>query len=181
MRRQAAKRGLSGGDEKNLEKGNRGLLAENQASRSWTRAVGMRTDRKGFCLPGGRRLALSRQHQSAYSHEGKVITLDRVAFRLSASQFRLKTHDGIHLCEDPTHHETGRVRIATPMQMSTLQISKGGSHSKKTPQSSLRGFGGRADVPPLLSSAAIWSPIPQLKEIGREEAIYGRANHRLSA
>jgi CubicO group peptidase (beta-lactamase class C family) len=38
-----------------------------------------------------------------------------------------------------------------------------------------------ADVPPLLSSTAIWSPIPQPKEIGREEAIYGRANHRLSA
>lgn len=28
------------------------------------------------------------------------------------------------------------------------------------------------DVPPLLSSATIWSPIPIDKEIGREEAIY---------
>jgi Mn2+/Fe2+ NRAMP family transporter len=37
------------------------------------------------------------------------------------------------------------------------------------------------DVPPLLSSAAIWSPIPPDQEIGREEAIYRRANHRLSA
>jgi len=33
--------------------------------------------------------------------------------------------------------------------------------------------------PPLLSSAAIWSPIPQLVEIGREEAFYRRADHRI--
>ncbi len=29
-----------------------------------------------------------------------------------------------------------------------------------------------ADVPPVLSSTAIWSPIPQSKEIGREEALF---------
>jgi transposase len=28
------------------------------------------------------------------------------------------------------------------------------------------------DVPPVLSSATIWSPLPPLKEIGREEAVY---------
>ena len=38
-----------------------------------------------------------------------------------------------------------------------------------------------ADVPPILSSGTIWSPIPNEKEIGREEAIYGRADHRLPA
>ncbi|MCF7223700.1 hypothetical protein [Marilutibacter chinensis] len=38
----------------------------------------------------------------------------------------------------------------------------------------------RLDVPPVLSSAAIWSPIPTLKEIGREKALYRRTNHRLS-
>ena len=37
------------------------------------------------------------------------------------------------------------------------------------------------DVPPVLSSAAIWSPIPQSKEIGREEALFRRADHRLPA
>ena len=37
------------------------------------------------------------------------------------------------------------------------------------------------DVPPSLSSTAIWSPIPNDKEIGREEAFYRRANHRLPA
>ena len=37
------------------------------------------------------------------------------------------------------------------------------------------------DVPPLLSSTAVWSPIPQLKEIGREEAVYRRTDHRLPA
>lgn len=37
------------------------------------------------------------------------------------------------------------------------------------------------DVPPLLSSDSIWSPIPQPKEIGREEAFYRRADHRLPA
>jgi hypothetical protein len=37
------------------------------------------------------------------------------------------------------------------------------------------------DVPPVLSSTTIWSPIPQTKEIGREEAFFRRANHRLSA
>lgn len=30
------------------------------------------------------------------------------------------------------------------------------------------------DVPPLLSSTAIWSPIPNDKEIGREEAFFRR-------
>ena len=37
------------------------------------------------------------------------------------------------------------------------------------------------DVPPILSSTAIWSPIPNDKEIGREEAFYRRADHRLPA
>jgi hypothetical protein len=37
------------------------------------------------------------------------------------------------------------------------------------------------DVPPVLSSTAIWSPIPQPKEIGREEAFYRRTDHRLPA
>ncbi len=37
------------------------------------------------------------------------------------------------------------------------------------------------DVPPPLSSTAIWSPIPNDKEIGREEAFYRRADHRLPA
>jgi hypothetical protein len=36
------------------------------------------------------------------------------------------------------------------------------------------------DVPPVLSSTAIWSPIPQTKEIGCEEAFFRRANHWLS-
>ena len=40
---------------------------------------------------------------------------------------------------------------------------------------------GMPDVPPVLSSTAIWSPIPRSKEIGREEAIFGRADHRVSA
>lgn len=37
------------------------------------------------------------------------------------------------------------------------------------------------DVPPPLSSAAIWSPIPNDKEIGREEALFRRADHRFPA
>ena len=37
------------------------------------------------------------------------------------------------------------------------------------------------DVPPVLSSATIWSPIPQSEEIGREEALFRRADHRLPA
>src|SRR5581483_7140840 len=37
------------------------------------------------------------------------------------------------------------------------------------------------DVPPILSSATIWSPIPQPTEIGCEEAFYRRADHRLPA
>lgn len=36
-------------------------------------------------------------------------------------------------------------------------------------------------TPPMLSSIGIWSQIPNEKEIGREEAIYGRADHRLPA
>ena len=39
----------------------------------------------------------------------------------------------------------------------------------------------RRDVPPILSSTAIWSPIPNDKEIGREEAFYRRTDHRLPA
>lgn len=38
-----------------------------------------------------------------------------------------------------------------------------------------------SDVPPPLSSAAIWSPIPNDKEIGREEALFRRADHRFPA
>ena len=37
------------------------------------------------------------------------------------------------------------------------------------------------DVPPLLSSTPFWSPIPQLTEIGREEAFFRRADHWLPA
>lgn len=37
-----------------------------------------------------------------------------------------------------------------------------------------------SDVPPILSSAGVWSPIPRAKEIGREEAIYRRADHWFS-
>jgi hypothetical protein len=40
---------------------------------------------------------------------------------------------------------------------------------------------GFPDVPPVLSSTVIWSPIPRLKEIGREEALYRRADHWLPA
>ncbi|MGY4883900.1 IS1595 family transposase, partial [Xanthomonas citri pv. eucalyptorum] len=38
-----------------------------------------------------------------------------------------------------------------------------------------------SDVPPILSSTSVWSPIPYPKEIGREEAFYRRADHRLPA
>ena len=37
------------------------------------------------------------------------------------------------------------------------------------------------DVPPASSSTAIWSPIPNDTEIGREEALFRRADHRLPA
>ena len=37
------------------------------------------------------------------------------------------------------------------------------------------------DVPPVLSSTAIWSPIPPDQEIGREEALFRRTDHRLPA
>src|SRR5690606_5636738 len=37
------------------------------------------------------------------------------------------------------------------------------------------------DVPPSLSSRSIWSPIPNQTEIGREEALFRRADHRLPA
>ena len=37
------------------------------------------------------------------------------------------------------------------------------------------------DVPPVLSSTAVWSPIPRPKEIGREEALFRRTDHRLPA
>lgn len=36
-------------------------------------------------------------------------------------------------------------------------------------------------VPPVLSSGLIWSPIPPDQEIGREEAVFRRTDHRLSA
>src|SRR3546814_15602623 len=37
------------------------------------------------------------------------------------------------------------------------------------------------DVPPVLSSTAIWSPIPQREEIGRAEALFRSADHLLPA
>ncbi|MGD3047049.1 hypothetical protein, partial [Xanthomonas oryzae] len=37
----------------------------------------------------------------------------------------------------------------------------------------------RLDVPPSLSSPSVWSPIPYPEEIGREEAFFRRADHRL--
>ena len=39
----------------------------------------------------------------------------------------------------------------------------------------------RIDVPPVLSSGPIWSPIPPDQEIGREEALFRRADHWLPA
>jgi len=36
------------------------------------------------------------------------------------------------------------------------------------------------DVPSILSSGAVWSPILPIEEIGREEAIQRRADHRVS-
>ena len=42
-------------------------------------------------------------------------------------------------------------------------------------------FFSASDVPPILSSTAIWSPIPNHKEIGREEALFRRTDHRLPA
>ena len=42
-------------------------------------------------------------------------------------------------------------------------------------------FYGSRDVPPLLSSTPVWSPIPQPQEIGREEALFRRTDHWLSA
>lgn len=41
---------------------------------------------------------------------------------------------------------------------------------------SLRSIPG--DVPPQLSSGSVWNPIPVIKEIGREEAVQRRADHR---
>ncbi|MEN9187310.1 hypothetical protein WH216_15990, partial [Xanthomonas perforans] len=38
-----------------------------------------------------------------------------------------------------------------------------------------------SDVPPILSSTSVWSPIPYPKEIGREEAFFRRTDHRLPA
>jgi YD repeat-containing protein len=38
-----------------------------------------------------------------------------------------------------------------------------------------------SDVPPILSSTPIWSPIPQREEIGREEALFRREDHRVPA
>ena len=37
------------------------------------------------------------------------------------------------------------------------------------------------DVPPVLSSTENWSPIPPDQEIGREEALFRRTDHWLSA
>ncbi|WIX05158.1 hypothetical protein [Xanthomonas oryzae] len=37
------------------------------------------------------------------------------------------------------------------------------------------------DVPPILSSTSVWSPIPYPEEIGREEAFFRRADHWLPA
>ncbi|AAW73511.1 conserved hypothetical protein [Xanthomonas oryzae pv. oryzae KACC 10331] len=39
----------------------------------------------------------------------------------------------------------------------------------------------RPDVPPSLSSTLVWSPIPYPEEMGREEALFRRADHRLPA
>lgn len=41
--------------------------------------------------------------------------------------------------------------------------------------------GKRGDVRPILSSTRIWSSIPPEKEIGREEALFRRADHWVSA
>ena len=40
---------------------------------------------------------------------------------------------------------------------------------------------GCAKPSPILSSTAIWSPVPQRKEIGREDALFRTADHRLPA
>jgi len=37
------------------------------------------------------------------------------------------------------------------------------------------------DAPPILSSAVIWSPVPNETEIGRENALFRRTDHWLPA
>lgn len=39
----------------------------------------------------------------------------------------------------------------------------------------------QGDVPPVLSSATVWSPMPNDQEIGHEEAFQRRADHQLPA
>jgi hypothetical protein len=69
--------------------------------------------------------------------------------------------------------------FAQPLSMDDLAAS---AHmSPSTYRQHFRAITGASDVPPVLSSTAIWSPIPQPKEIGREEAVYRRTDHRLPA
>ena len=69
----------------------------------------------------------------------------------------------------PFFTSLGKAQVASSAAVKILGVS---GHELLT---------GTRDVPPILSSTAIWSPIPNHKEIGREEALFRRTDHRLPA
>ncbi|QEO98799.1 histidine kinase-response regulator hybrid protein [Xanthomonas oryzae pv. oryzicola] len=63
------------------------------------------------------------------------------------------------------------------LSTSAMMLARARETSLATELHSLRG----SDIPPSLSSTSVWSPIPDPEEIGREEAFFRRADHRLPA
>lgn len=74
----------------------------------------------------------------------------------------------------------GRVQVAPPganLEEPAQPVDVAGLLQGNKLRRSLR----RTDVPPVLNSAATWSPIHQSDEIGQEEALFRRADHWLAA
>ncbi|MGD3145340.1 rhomboid family intramembrane serine protease, partial [Xanthomonas oryzae pv. oryzicola] len=99
--------------------------------------------------------------------------LDIALARYRAARHAGRSQDSLRHAEVlltlQTHSaEQTRVQLAVADELGKVKIAYG-----------LPAHRSLIDVPPSLSSTSVWSPIPYPEEIGREEAFFRRADHRL--
>ncbi|MEJ8421175.1 transposase [Xanthomonas oryzae] len=118
---------------------------------------------KGLLLPGGRK------------------SVEPMAARVHPQNVRSAHQSMHHLMADADWSDQALLAAVAAQVLPTLNSKSAACHwivddtgfSKKGVHS--------VDVPPSLSSTLVWSPIPYPEEIGREEALFRRADHRLPA
>lgn len=106
-------------------------------------------------------------------------TLDRFDDALKPRFSKVPELVSTQLCELPNRGQTALSAIKILILLLTLRDNY--SNRAMVRHDKIRSYCGMHDVPPLLSSTPVWSPIPHPKEIGREEALFRRADHWLPA